>query len=345
MVPATTPETEIGINIGATATKNEKGSKFKSPTFGITYQNNGYVIMPRVDIEYVKLNQEEANALIKASVNGVYEYENKTNVSPYLLAGIGYEKVQGEVSDVIESHAFVQGGAGLHIDIQDGYKAKVEGRFLQILGGKDEENEAILTAGLTIPLGYEKRNRPVKRRVKPIVKVQPIKPIIIREAPKVIYANNNECSIKISAPDLDRDGIENSLDQCPATPCNFSVDSYGCPIKATLQIHFKTGSSDIQGYSMIKVNEFAEFLLRNKGSLITILGHTDSVGSAVANQALSYRRAKSVVQALIEKGVSPARIHAEGKGESMPIASNKTSNGKAMNRRIEAVLSYPQGRR
>jgi len=345
IVGANTPETEIGINIGAIATKNEHGSKFKSPTFGVTYQNNSYVVMPRVDIEYVKLNQEQADALIKASINGVYEYENKTNVSPYILAGVGYEKVQGEVSNIIESHPFIQGGAGIRIDIQDGYKARVEGKFLQILGGNDEENEAILTAGVSIPLSYSKPIRPVKVRVQPIIRVKPIKPIIIRQAPKVIFSNNNECSIKISAPDLDRDGIENRFDQCPATPCNFSVDSYGCPIKATLKIHFKTGSSTIEGYSMVKVNEFSEFLLRNKGSRVTILGHTDSVGSAVANQALSFRRAKAVVQSLIAKGVSPARIHAEGKGESMPVASNKTLNGKAMNRRIEAVLSYPEGRR
>lgn len=343
LLHATMPETEIGINIGVTATKNSDGSKFENPTVGLTYQNNAYVISPRVDLEYVNLKNEQADALIKASINGVYEYENRTNVSPYVLAGVGYEKVAGETKNVIESHAFIQGGAGIRIDIKNGYKARVEGKFVQILGGTDEENEAILTAGLSIPLTYRK---PVvrKRVIKPIIRVikpKPIEPIIIRER-KIIYSNNNECSIKISAPDFDRDGVEDRLDQCPNTPCNFSVDGYGCPIKATLQIHFATNSSTIRDYSMGKVEEFAHFLLKNRGSTVTIIGHTDSVGSAQSNKTLSYKRANSVVQALIAKGISPARIHAEGKGESMPIASNETEEGKAKNRRIEAILSYPK---
>jgi len=345
---ANIPESEIGINIGVTSTQNEPKSKFENPTFGLTYQNNSYVVMPRVDLEYVELKNEEATALIKASVNGVYEYENKTNFSPYVLAGIGYEKVQGAVENVIESHAFVQGGAGLRIDIKEGYKARLEGRFLQILGGNNENHEAIITGGLSIPLSYAKRV--VKRRPRPIVRqqivrIKPIQPIVIRSNPKIIYSNVNECSIKISAPDLDRDGIEDRLDQCPNTPCNFSVDGYGCPVKGTLQINFTNNSAEIKAYSLDKVNEFARFLLQNKGSMIVIEGHTDSVGTSRANLALSHRRAKSVVKALVRAGVSPARLHAKGKGESMPIASNKTVEGKAKNRRIEAMLSYPKGRR
>jgi len=343
-------ETEIGINLGVTSTKNEPSSKFENPTFGITYQNNSYVVMPRVDIEYVKLKHEEAKSLLKASINGVYEYENKTNVSPYVLVGVGYEKVQGEVENVIESHAFVQGGVGLQIDIKKGYKARLEGKFLQILGGNDENHEAIITGGLSIPLTYRRlvkpkvQPRPPFRPIPPLP-VKEIKPIIIQNPPKVIYSNVNECSIKIAAPDLDRDGIEDRIDQCPNTPCNFSVDNYGCPIKATLKINFANNSSEIKLYSLDKVNEFARFLLRNKGSMVSIEGHTDSVGSSSSNLALSHRRAKSVVRALIAQGISSARLNAEGKGESTPIASNKTSEGKAMNRRIEAVLSYPKGRK
>ena len=346
---ASMPETEIGINIGVNSTKNEDGSKFENPTLGVTYQNNIYIISPRFDLEYAQLKNEQANALIKASFNGVYEYENRTNVSPYILAGFGYEQVIGETKDIIESHAFVQGGGGLRLDIKDGYKARVEGRFLQILGGDDENNEAIITAGLSIPLTYAKpikKREPIKVQViKPIQPIQVVKPIIIHEPPKIFNSNNNECPIKISAPDFDRDGVEDHLDQCPDTPCNFSVDGYGCPIKATLEIHFATNSSTIRDYSMVKVEEFAKFLLKNRGSIVTILGHTDSVGSAVSNRRLSFKRAKSVVDALLSKGVSPARVHAEGRGESEPIASNKTEEGKAKNRRIEAVLSYPKRRK
>ncbi len=357
LLQATTPEREIGINMGVTSTKNSNGSKFNNPTFAISYQDSSYIISPRVDFEYVDLKEEQAEALIKGSINAIYEYENRTNITPYALAGLGYEKVVGEKKGIIESHPFIQGGGGINIDIKNGYKGKLEGRFLQILGNKNENNEAILTAGLTIPLNYRKTiikpiikevKRPIKPIIiKPIIKLStppPVKPVIIREPKKIIYSNSNECSIKISAPDIDRDGVEDRLDKCPETPCNFSVNGYGCPIKATLKIHFATNSAEIRDYSMDKIYGFASFLLKNRGSMVTIVGHTDSKGSDSLNKSLSYRRANSVVQALISKGVSPTRVHAEGMGESMPIASNRTPDGRAKNRRIEAILNYPKRR-
>ena len=60
---------------------------------------------------------------------------------------------------------------------------------------------------------------------------------------------------------------------------------------------------------------------------------------------LSLARANSVRSALIARGVSVARLSAEGRGESQPIAPNSTVGGRAMNRRIEALLSYPKRRR
>ena len=353
-VYGTTPESEIGINMGMASTKNRYGSNFENPTFGLSYQDSRYVVSPRIDVEYVNLKREEARALMKVSFNGVYEYENSTALSPYVLGGIGYEKVDGEKKDVIESHAFVQAGVGVRMDIEDGYTAKIEGRFLQILSGNDEENEAIVTAGLSIPIAsLTTRPKPVVRNRRPrqrqhvtIIKpIEVVKPIIIHAPPKIVNSNNNECSIKISLPDFDRDGIEDRLDQCPDTPCNFSVDGYGCPVKATLKIHFSTNSSEIRGYSMVKVEEFAHFLLKNRGSMITIIGYTDSFGSSILNRKLSYARAKSVVLALIDRGVSPARVHALGRGESEPVASNKSEDGRARNRRIEAVLTYLKRKR
>jgi OOP family OmpA-OmpF porin len=337
---ATTPESEIGINIGMASTKNKHGSNFENPTFGLSYQDSRYVVSPRIDIEYVDLKREEARALMKVSLNGVYEYENRTASSPYILGGIGYEKVDGEKKDIIESHTFIQAGVGVRMDIEEGYTEKIEGRFLQILGGNNAENEAIVTGGLTIPLSFSTAlPKPIIRKL-PQRRVEIIKPILIHEPPKIFNSNNNECSIKISLPDFDRDGVEDRLDQCPDTPCNFSVDGYGCPVKATLKIHFATNSSDIRGYSMVKVAEFANFLLKNRGSMITIIGHTDSFGSSALNRKLSYSRANAVVLALVDKGVSPSRIHAVGRGESEPIASNKSEEGRAKNRRIEAILTY-----
>lgn len=65
------------------------------------------------------------------------------------------------------------------------------------------------------------------------------------------------------------------------------------------------------------------------------VGHTDSVGKDAYNQKLSVRRAEAVKAYIVSKGFEPNRVYAEGKGETKPVASNKTSSGRAKNRRVE----------
>lgn len=67
-------------------------------------------------------------------------------------------------------------------------------------------------------------------------------------------------------------------------------------------------------------------------------GHTDSIGTEAYNQKLSERRANTVKNYLISKGIDPNRIYAEGKGELSPVASNKTREGRAQNRRVEIEI-------
>ena len=69
--------------------------------------------------------------------------------------------------------------------------------------------------------------------------------------------------------------------------------------------------------------------------VITAVGHTDSVGADAYNQALSVRRAEAVKAYLVSKGLDANRIYTEGKGESQPVADNRTAEGRAKNRRVE----------
>ncbi|WP_233120024.1 OmpA family protein [Rappaport israeli] len=71
---------------------------------------------------------------------------------------------------------------------------------------------------------------------------------------------------------------------------------------------------------------------------ITIVGHTDSVGSEKYNQGLSERRARSVGDYMLENGVPASLIKAYGQGESQPVATNKTAAGRAQNRRVEITV-------
>ena len=69
--------------------------------------------------------------------------------------------------------------------------------------------------------------------------------------------------------------------------------------------------------------------------VIIAVGHTDSVGSDAYNQKLSIRRSEAVKAYLVSKGVEKNRVYTEGKGEKQPVADNKTSEGRAKNRRVE----------
>ncbi|MVW79001.1 outer membrane protein OmpA [Bordetella sp. 02P26C-1] len=71
---------------------------------------------------------------------------------------------------------------------------------------------------------------------------------------------------------------------------------------------------------------------------IIAVGHTDSIGTEAYNMGLSERRAASVKAYLVSRGIDPNRIYTEGKGEAQPIASNKTREGRAQNRRVEIEI-------
>ena len=102
---------------------------------------------------------------------------------------------------------------------------------------------------------------------------------------------------------------------------------------------FQFGKSELQPNGMRNINTLAEYLLQNPDRKVIVEGYTDSVGSAAFNQTLSERRAESVRNALVRKGVGPTRIVAQGYGKEYPVASNSTDSGRAQNRRVEVTIS------
>jgi outer membrane protein OmpA-like peptidoglycan-associated protein len=103
-------------------------------------------------------------------------------------------------------------------------------------------------------------------------------------------------------------------------------------------ITFQTGSSDLND-SFFKVLDSVGLVLKEYDkTLIVIAGHTDSVGSDASNQALSQRRAQAVGSYLASRAVNADRMVINGFGESRPIASNDTAEGRAQNRRVELTL-------
>ncbi|MCC6768131.1 MAG: OmpA family protein [Bacteroidia bacterium] len=104
-----------------------------------------------------------------------------------------------------------------------------------------------------------------------------------------------------------------------------------------LYINFETGKSAIKTESQPIIDQIYEMLKQNPDLKISIEGHTDNVGTTQSNQTLSDARAKSVMNALISKGIIASRLKSKGWGMTKPVADNSTEEGKAKNRRVEIV--------
>lgn len=98
--------------------------------------------------------------------------------------------------------------------------------------------------------------------------------------------------------------------------------------------NFDFDKADLKPAGKANLDQFMASLAGSKVSGITVVGHTDSVGTDAYNQKLSERRAASVGNYLVSKGVPAAAIQASGRGESEPVASNSTAAGRAANRRV-----------
>jgi outer membrane protein OmpA-like peptidoglycan-associated protein len=103
-------------------------------------------------------------------------------------------------------------------------------------------------------------------------------------------------------------------------------------------IHFATNSYELKETSKFILDNFLEFLNENSSIKVEIHGHTDKVGNDQENLVLSKNRAKAVSDYLVEHGIGSTRLSSKGFGEDLPVASNETEEGRALNRRTEFVI-------
>ena len=143
--------------------------------------------------------------------------------------------------------------------------------------------------------------------------------------------------------DRDGDGVPDATDRCPDTPGPAS--NYGCPedVKTKLtyiakNIYFHVDKATLQTISYEPLNQLADILTRYPNAKLTIEGHTDNTGSSAHNLTLSNNRAKAVVDYLVSKGIDASRLTAIGFGEEKPVTTNKTAEGRTLNRRVELKL-------
>ena len=152
-------------------------------------------------------------------------------------------------------------------------------------------------------------------------------------------------AIPLSDLDSDGDGVPDSRDECPNTPKGIKVDSDGCPIplhekiSVTLIIEFDYDKADVKSIYHKDIEKIANILKAYPEKDIELEGHTDSIGPDAYNEKLSRRRAESVKKYLVDKfGIDAARISTVGYGESMPVATNDTEEGRQKNRRVNGNI-------
>ena len=172
--------------------------------------------------------------------------------------------------------------------------------------------------------------------------------------------------------DEDKDGVTDNLDKCPAVfgekdnnGCPYTdkdgdkvldkddkcpevvgtIENFGCPVINTNVIKklndysksvlFDSGKATVKADSYVTLDAMAEIMKEYEATNFSIEGHTDNVGKPESNLELSAERALAIKTYLISKGINANRLNSQGFGAAKPITSNKTTAGKAANRRVE----------
>jgi OmpA-OmpF porin, OOP family len=267
------------------------------------------------DVEYQSVSNRDTG-ITRVFTNLIKEYDLNSAISLYALAGAGVEIFDDEFENN-EDGLFGNYGAGIKLNVYDDIAMKIDARH--VIEADHGDNTLLYNIGLSIPFGEVAKAAPVV--VAPVV----VAPIV---------------AAPVAAPkDSDNDGVIDALDQCPNTMKKAKVDTVGCMTLVNLDINFDTNSSVIKDTYNSRITEFATMLKQNPKLSATIEAHTDSVGSDAYNQKLSERRAASTVEALKLLKVDPSKIKAVGYGETKPTASNATVEGRAENRRVNAVMN------
>ena len=301
------------------------------------------------DYVWTKYEPKDSNTNVyNYRIEGLYHFMPESRLVPFVAAGLGGMSIDYSGNKGNENRFVADYGAGVKYFIRDWLALRGDVRHVLAFGSVHSNLE--YTLALTFYFGGAKPVEPKKPEVAPPPVVP--KPPAERDSdndgvpdsrdkcpdtPAGVAVDKDGCPL-----DSDRDGVPDYLDKCPGTPIGTPVDKDGCPIppekvSITLKIEFDTGKADIKGKYHDEIAKVADFMKKYPTAKGIITGHTDNVGGAAMNLALSQRRAESVVNYLMQGfRIDPARLSAKGYGMSRPIADNKTAEGRQKNRRIEA---------
>ncbi|MDY0120813.1 MAG: OmpA family protein [Sulfurimonas sp.] len=340
--------------------------------------NTDTLIKPELSVLYTDADYENSSVstdIFRIAINGVYEFDKVGSITPLAKAGLGYETIDKHYAKNTDS-AFADMGVGAKIPFTDAIALKLEAVYMLKNNNNRWDNNLAMLAGINFSFGakaQEEREVEKTQEAPKIVDGDDDNDGVLNSQDKcpntpendkvdangctivldddndgVVNANDkcpstpkgdqvdaDGCSIVL---DDDNDGVTNAADECPNTPKGHNVDQNGCSTDLDLHIKFETASFNVDADSLKRVKEFASFLKDMPYFSVQIIGHTDSQGREDSNQKLSERRANVVKELIIQEGVEASKVSAIGMGESSPIATNDTAEGREQNRRIEAKL-------
>lgn len=314
----------------------------------------GYVINPKWTIEAWITDGGEADAdsntgsdtdFSSYRLDALYHLPKFGAWTPYVVGGIGRAEFDASGSSE-QDESQINLGLGLKRALSNNWNIRTDFRAIDNIDqGSDTDDtgtDFALQLALTYAFGHSAAApvtvvKAVDTDGDGVVDTADLCP----NTPSGVTVNSRGCPL-----DTDGDGVYDYKDQCPGTAANLKVDNVGCPIKLmdsveiTLAVQFDTNSSVVKPQYYDDIKRVAVFMSQYEGTQVVVQGHTDSRGSAAYNESLSQRRAAAVAQVLINQhGVSASRVSAKGFGESSPIASNDTKEGRAENRRVVGEVS------
>ena len=277
---------------------------------------------------------------------GRYYFDEQMGLKPYLGLGVGFLRTQRPT----EFNATLDLAAGISKKLTDRVRLRTELRYRlenanDTIPDEDIFGDYLFNAGLSIALGDASEQKSVTKLVEQA-------PQLDGDNDGVSDANdrcpNTPAGTKVDAAgcaiidgDDDKDGIANSKDACPHSKPGAVVGKDGCEVQVVIElqgVHFDTDKATLKSESVAILNAAVKTLGAHGTILVEVAGHTDSTASDEYNQKLSEKRAKVVYSYLVDHGVSADRMTWKGYGESQPIATNDTEEGKARNRRTELIV-------
>lgn len=348
---------EISVTTGKTFPEADL-SHDEHHNFGVRLGFENKLILPHI-FDTMELIYERSNVvdyknttlktdIDRYSANLLHTFDPINKISPYIITGLGYEDFDPTYVGFATNDSLIANlGAGLKYTIDHEWNIRAELRD-QINFESETEHEFIYTIGLGYTFEVKTEPKIKEEKIAPSFKQEqsPKKQPKDSDGDGVIDTKDNcpttpkgaKVDINGCALDSDGDGVIDLYDKCPNTIKGFKVDKDGCPLNYNFKVQFDSDKYDVKDEYLATLKKFVDFMNMMSKYKADIQGHTDSTASSSYNMELSTKRAKAVMDKLIELGIKADRLTYKGFGENKPIATNKTENGKAINRRVEAMI-------